>query len=179
MGSSNSKDNAGDTFEHSEKEEEDNKWVNNNNQNKEKTKVRSMITKVPSKHTVSSNLTKSRTIVDLSSADSDSEYHQNKVNPEAELREDINRLEMTLSSLGLERRVKQVKVNETMNSRSPAHSDDNERGYLTSSTSVGRITNVQKKYKRRKRDLRFSWDENQGGGQLEDWTVQEVRIVIN
>ena len=180
MGSGPSKENVVTKFRSSD-QKENNTWVTKTTQKKEETKEKSVIGNLFGKSKATSNLTKSRTIIDLRSSDSEDEYHQTREDPEAELRDDINSLEKTLSGLGLERRVRQVTLKE---SRTTAYSSESDAGYLTSSTSVGIGSEGLKKQTRRRKDLRFSWDDKQGGSKKEDWTVKKVihfvlRIVVS
>ena len=179
MGSGTSKDNAVDKFEISDEEERGNSWGNKNIEKKEQKTEVSVLGKVFGKPKTkpTTNLVKARTIVDLSSSDSEDEYFKNKTDNDAELRDDINSLEKTLSSLGLEKRVRQVRVNESRESRPPAYSSDSDGRYLTSSSAaVG--GGGQKKQFRRRKDLRFSWDDKMSEKQQEEWTVQKVRFEV-
>ena len=179
MGSGTSKDNAVDKFEISDEEERGNSWGNKNSEKKEQKTEVSVLGKVFGKPKTkpTTNLIKARTIVDLSSSDSEDEYFKHKTSNEDELRDDINSLEKTLSSLGLEKRVRQVRVNESRESRPPAYSSDSDRGYLTSS-SAAMGPGGQKKQFRRRKDLRFSWDDKMSERQQEEWTVQKVRFGV-
>ena len=179
MGSGTSKDNAVDKFEIRDEEERGNTWGNKNSEKKEQKTEESVLRKVfgkpKTKHTT--NLVKARTIVDLSSSESEDEYFKHKSDNDTELRDDINSLEKTLSSLGLEKRVRQVRVNESRGSMPPAYSSDRDGGYLTSSSAaVGE--GGQKKQFRRRKDLRFSWDDKMSERQQEEWTVQKVRFGV-
>ena len=175
MGSVTSKDNAVDKFEISDEEERGSSWGNESSEKKEQKTEVSVLGKVFGKPKPTTNLVKARTIVDLSSSDSEDEYFKNKTDNDAELRDDINSLEKTLSSLGLEKRVRQVRVNESIESGPPAYSSDS--GYLTSSSAaVG--GGGQKKQFRRRKDLRFSWDDRMSERQQEEWTVQKVRFKV-
>ena len=179
MGSGTSKDNAVDQFEISDEEERGNSWGNKSSEKKEQKTEVSVLGKVFGKPKTkpTTNLVKARTIVDLSSSESEDEYFKHKTDNDAELRDDINSLEKTLSSLGLEKRVRQVRVNESRESRPPAYSSDSDGGYLTSSSAaVG--GGGQKKQFRRRKDLRFSWDDRMSERQPEEWTVQKVRFGV-
>ena len=176
MGSGTSKDNAVDKFEISDEEERGNSWGNKNSEKKEQKTEVSVLGKVFGKPKTkpTTNLVKARTIVDLSSSESEDEYFKHKSDNDTELRDDINSLEKTLSSLGLEKR---VRVNESRESRPPAYSSDSDGGYLTSSSAaVG--GGGQKKQFRRRKDLRFSWDDRMSERQQEEWTVQKVRFEV-
>ena len=174
MGSGTSKDNAVDKFEISDEEERGSSWGNESSEKKEQKTEVSVLGKVFGKPKPTSNLVKAKTIVDLSSSDSEDEYFKNKTDNDAELRDDINSLEKTLSSLGLEKR---VRVNESRESRPPAYSSDSGGGYLpSSSAAVG--GGGQKKQFRRRKDLRFSWDDRMSERQQEVWTVQKVRFEV-
>ena len=175
MGSGTSKQNAVSTFEISDDDEEDKNWATKNHQKKEETKGKSVLGKVFGKPKATTNLTKARTIVDLSSSDSEDDYRRPIADQDAELRDDINSLEKTLSSLGLEKRGRQVRVRDN---KTTAYSSDSDGGYLTSSTSVAMGTDGQRKQYRRRKDLKFSWDDRQQVSQQEDWTVQKVRIAV-
>ena len=169
MGSGTSKDNAVDTFNISDDEETKSKNKDNaNNKKKEISGLGKIFDKPKAKATT--NLAKSRTIVDLSSSDSEDEYFHPKKDNDAELREDITSLEKTLSSLGLDKKGRQVRVEE---SRPPAYSSDSD-GYVTSS-SVTRGSKARSH--RRRKDLKFSWDDRQAGTHAEDWTVNKVRKI--
>ena len=102
MGSGTSKENAVDTF-HISDDEEKSKSKDKDNKTAGKKEV-SALGKVfgKPKAKAATNLTKSRTIVDLSSSDSEDEYFNPKKDNDAELREDITSLEKTLSRSPLE-----------------------------------------------------------------------------
>ena len=177
MGSGTSKENDVDAFEVSDDEEKIKREGNTNREKKAETKSVSVLGKVfgKPKAEVTSNLVKARTIVNLNSSDSDEEYFQHKTDKDVELREDINSLEKTLSSLGLEERVRRVRVKEsieTRESRPPAYSSDSD-GYNTSSSA--RVAGQKRQPGKRRKDLRFSWDDRQEERKMEEWTVGKVR----
>ena len=114
MGSGTSKENEVNSFVISDEEEETIEWKENKREKKVVgTKDESVLRRVFGKHKENpptSNLVKSRTIINLASSDSEEEYKQQQAHKEAELTEDINSLEKTLNSLGLVRKVRQVSL---------------------------------------------------------------------
>ena len=177
MGSGTSKENAVNTFEISDDEAE--QWATKPIEKKPE-KKESVIGRVfgKTKAKAAANLSKARTVVDLSSSDSEDEYFKAK-DKDAELKKDISSLEKTLNSLGLDKRGRQVRVRESNvkdtnhdEERPPAYTSDSD-GYLT---RVGDSQGQTRGYRRTK-DLKFSWDEKQGERQTEDWTVSKVGII--
>jgi len=176
MGSGTSKENAVNTFEISD--DEGDQWVSKPIEKKPE-KKESVIGRVfgKSKAKTATNLSKARTVVDLNSSDSEEEYFKVKAK-DTELKKEISSLEKTLNSLGLDKRGRQVRVKEN-NVKDDNHVDDRPLGYSSDSdgymTRVG-DTKVQTRSHRKTRDLKFSWDEKQGGKQTEEWTVSKLKI---
>ena len=164
MGSGTSKDNAVDAFEVSD-DEEKSKKEDNKNSEKQTNKLKGISVLGPMfgkpKAKATTNITKARTIVNLNSSEREDEYLQHKAEKDEELKDDINSLEKTLSSLGLEERVRKVRVNESRKTRPPT--------YSSHSDGQKRLPG------RRRKDLRFSWDDRQEERKMEEWTVNKVR----
>ena len=127
MGSGTSKDNVVETFEASEDEEKDKKKDRETSEEKEVSAIGKVFGKPKAK--APTNHAKSRTIVDLSSSDSEDEYFQPKADKDTELREEISSLETVLSSLGLDKKGRHVRV------APPSYSSDSETGYISTTTS--------------------------------------------
>ena len=109
MGSGASRQDAVDTFELSDDEEKEESWNDKKDNKNEEKKEMTILGRVfgKPKATSASKKNEPRNIVDLDSSDSEDDTYYN----DEGLREDIDNLEKTLNSLGLEKRIRKDKKN--------------------------------------------------------------------